>query len=192
MKHPVSTSPTDETIQAMPGVHRIRSGETISVHMSDRRSHEEKMPPQRIIAISSGGGHWIQLLRLMPLFDQHETTFVTVSRAYQEYIPDKRLHVVRDATRWDKFGLIVQLLQITILVMRYRPHVIVSTGAAPGYFAIRLGKLLGARTIWLDSIANSEKLSGSGTRIGKYADLWLTQWEHLAQEDGPTYGGNVL
>jgi len=37
--------------------------------------------------------------------------------------------------------------------------VIVSTGAAPGYFAIVLGRLFGARTIWIDSMANIENLS---------------------------------
>ena len=42
------------------------------------------------------------------------------------------------------------------LLLRHRPDVIVTTGAAPGYFALRFGKLLGARTIWIDSMANAE------------------------------------
>ncbi|MCI5150914.1 MAG: UDP-N-acetylglucosamine--LPS N-acetylglucosamine transferase, partial [Candidatus Electrothrix sp. MAN1_4] len=50
----------------------------------------------------------------------------------------------------------------------------------------------GARTIWIDSIANSDKLSMSGQKVGKYADLWLTQWEHLARPEGPHYHGTVI
>ena len=69
---------------------------------------------------------------------------------------------------------------------------IVSTGAAPGYIAIRLGKLFGARSVWVDSIANPEQLSMSGAMAGRYADLWLTQWPHLAKRDGPYYRGAVL
>jgi hypothetical protein len=71
--------------------------------------------------------------------------------------------------------------------------VIISTGAAPGYVAIRLGKLIGAKTVWLDSIANVEQVSLSGQKIGPHADLWLTQWEHLAtDETQPEYRGAVI
>lgn len=78
------------------------------------------------------------------------------------------------------------------LLRRLRPDVVVSTGAAPGFFAIRLGKLFRIRTIWIDRIANVEVLSLSGQKAGRYADLWLTQWEHLARSEGPQYFGNVL
>ncbi|EDY80443.1 hypothetical protein VDG1235_57 [Verrucomicrobiia bacterium DG1235] len=81
---------------------------------------------------------------------------------------------------------------ITALILRERPDTIVTTGAAPGYFAIRIGKLLNKRTIWVDSIANAEELSMSGTKAGKHADLWLTQWAHLEKPAGPKFAGNVL
>ena len=54
------------------------------------------------------------------------------------------------------------------------------------------GKLLGAKTIWVDSIANAQELSLSGKRAGKFADLWLTQWQELSNKNGPQYGGSVL
>ena len=147
---------------------------------------------KRIFAVSSGGGHWVQLLRLLPILDRHRTVYVTVSRIYQEHVPDNRLHVIRDATWWNKIGLAVQFIQIMVLILWYRPDVVISTGAAPGYFAIRLGKLIRAKTVWLDSIANSEELSSSGQRIGRHANLWLTQWEHLSDQGGPIFGGKVL
>ncbi len=30
----------------------------------------------------------------------------------------------------------------------------------------------------------------SGSRVGRFADLWLTQWPHLAKAEGPYYGGS--
>jgi cellulose synthase/poly-beta-1,6-N-acetylglucosamine synthase-like glycosyltransferase len=72
------------------------------------------------------------------------------------------------------------------------PHKVITTGAAPGFFAVRLGKLLGAQCCWLDSIANAERLSLSGERAGPVADLWLTQWPGLASPHGPHYQGAVL
>ena len=32
----------------------------------------------------------------------------------------------------------------------------------------------------------------SGGKAGSCADLWLTQWPHLAREGGPEWMGNVL
>ena len=32
----------------------------------------------------------------------------------------------------------------------------------------------------------------SGQLAGRFADLWLTQWRHLARPGGPNYIGSVL
>jgi hypothetical protein len=32
----------------------------------------------------------------------------------------------------------------------------------------------------------------SGQKAGKVVDFWLTQWEHLAETDGPEFRGSVL
>jgi UDP-N-acetylglucosamine:LPS N-acetylglucosamine transferase len=148
--------------------------------------------PERVVAISSGGGHWVQLLRLRPAFQGRDVLFVTVHDAYRTQVPDRRFRAISDATRWNKLGLVRMGLQILWILLRERPGAVVSTGAAPGYFAIRLGKLLGARTVWIDSIANVETLSLAGQLAGRHADLWLTQWPHLARPDGPQFLGGTL
>lgn len=146
----------------------------------------------KVLAISSGGGHWVQLRRLVPAFDGCELVFVTVNAAYRPEVAAYRFYAINDATRWNKFKLALMLLRILKILIRERPDVVISTGAAPGFFAVRLGKWLGARTVWIDSIANVETLSMSGQKIGPHADLWLTQWPHLAAPDGPQYVGQVL
>jgi len=146
----------------------------------------------KVLAVASGGGHWVQLLRLRPAFWASEVVYVSVNNAYRADVAGNRFYRVSDATRWSKLRLVRSALQILLILLRERPDVVVSTGAAPGYFAIRIGKLIGARTIWLDSIANVESLSMSGALVERYADLWLTQWTHLAQENGPRFKGAVL
>lgn len=146
-----------------------------------------------ILAISSGGGHWTQLLRLRPAFEGFQVTYATVRPGYLNDLDHgSRFHVVPDCNRWHKFRLLHCMISVTLLLLRLRPDVIVTTGAAPGYFAIRIGKWLGARVVWIDSIANAEELSLSGAKAGSFADLWLTQWPHLARERGPQYVGSVL
>ena len=148
--------------------------------------------PKRILAISSGGGHWVQLMRTRSAFDGHNVTYVTVRKSYSSDVAGEKFRVIRDATRWNKFGLLIQLCQIIWIVLLVRPHIVISTGASPGVFAIRIARILGAKTCWLDSIANAEELSMSGKMIAPYADLWLTQWPHLAAKDGPFFNGSVI
>jgi len=148
---------------------------------------------KRIVAVASGGGHWVQLRRLQPAFAGHDIAYATVNAGYRGDVPpDARFYTLRDATRWDRLGLVVLAWQLFVIMLRERPDVVVSTGAAPGYMALRLGKLFGARTAWIDSVANVEELSLSGRLAGPHADLWLTQWRHLAKERGPHYRGAVL
>lgn len=152
---------------------------------------------KRVLLLSSGGGHWVQLLRLRPAFEGHDVAFATVRAAYRSDVAGERFFTFPDATRWNKVRLALQALRILWIVVRVRPHVIVSTGAAPGYFALRFGKWVGARTVWLDSIANVEELSMTGRLVRRFADLWLTQWPHLATagDDGaeaPAHRGAVL
>lgn len=148
--------------------------------------------PIRIMAVASGGGHWVQLQRVMPAFEGHDVTYVTIDPTYKADVPGERVLIVRDSTRWNKLGLIILGLQVFFSLIRIRPHIVVSTGAAPGFMAIVLGRLLGAKTVWLDSIANVEEVSMSGRMVRRWAVLWLTQWPHLATDDGPKYAGRVF
>lgn len=149
-------------------------------------------PRRRLLAVASCGGHWIQLLRISPAFQDCDVTFVTTHGSYRSQVNCYRFLTVTDSNLSTKFRLLKTAFEIAWIILTERPDIIASTGAAPGYFALRLGHLLGAKTIWLDSIANVNRLSVSGRRIGRYADLWLTQWPDLAKPGGPYYVGSVL
>jgi UDP-N-acetylglucosamine:LPS N-acetylglucosamine transferase len=147
------------------------------------------MKQKKLLAVASQGGHLIQLMRLKPVFDQHDSSYI--SSQHHDGM-DENFTAVVDANRNAKCKLLLLFMQMLWIMIRKRPDIVISSGAAPGYFALMLGKLFGAKTIWLDSIANAEEMSLSGQRAGKFADLWLTQWPEVAYENGPQYGGRVL
>jgi len=145
-----------------------------------------------VLAIASGGGHWVQLLRLRPAFGERSVVYASVSELYGEDVPGQTLHVVPDANRDEPWGIVRLALEVARLVWRTRPALVVSTGAAPGLFGLVFGRLLGARTVWVDSVANVERVSLSGRLARPFAQLWLTQWPHLARDGGPDFAGSVL
>jgi UDP-N-acetylglucosamine:LPS N-acetylglucosamine transferase len=145
-----------------------------------------------VLGVASGGGHWIQLTRILPAFDGEDVAFVSTLPSCAAHVPGSRFYAVTEANLTSKLRLLLMAFELLLILVRERPHVVISTGAAPGYIALRLAKLIGARTIWIDSIANANTLSTSGERVGRYADLWLTQWPHLARHEGPHFVGAVL
>ncbi|HTZ48950.1 MAG TPA: UDP-N-acetylglucosamine--LPS N-acetylglucosamine transferase [Verrucomicrobiae bacterium] len=146
----------------------------------------------KVLAVASGGGHWVQLQRLAPAFVDADVAYVSITEAYRPQVAPHRFYCINDATRWNKARLVQAALQLVPIIAKEKPDVVISTGAAPGYLAICLGKLFGARTVWLDSLANVEHLSLSGRLVRPFADLWLTQWSHLGKPDGPLFRGSVV
>lgn len=145
----------------------------------------------RVLAIASAGGHWIQLLRLMPAMAGHEMVYASTRASFAETVPGHSFYTVPDASRWNKLRLFYMAFVVLRLVMRLKPGLIVTTGAAPGLMAILAGRMLGVRTVWIDSIANVERLSMSGNIAQYIAHRCYTQWPELANTK-TIYHGNVL
>lgn len=143
--------------------------------------------------MASGGGHWIQLQRLRPAFAEFDVAFVSVYPDYEDDVKGSRYYAVSDITRMSLGRLLVLVPQLLAILFRERPAVVVTTGSAPGLVCIALAKIFfGAKTIWIDSIANCERMSSSGKQARRFADEWLTQWPDLAGRGGPDYWGAVL
>ncbi|WP_018626107.1 hypothetical protein [Niabella aurantiaca] len=146
---------------------------------------------KRILAVASAGGHWVQLLRLVPAFEGHTVSFLSTKENFEEMVAPHRFYFVRNATRWNKLGVLRTFFLVVGIVRKARPDVIVTTGAAPGLLAIIAGRLCGAQTLWIDSIANAECLSLSGKIASVFAHRALTQWRDLANTKF-LYEGNIL
>ncbi|ORC32650.1 hypothetical protein B4O97_15945 [Marispirochaeta aestuarii] len=146
----------------------------------------------KVLAVSSGGGHWVQLLRLRTAFEGFNVVYATVNPDSQLDIAGCPLYIIPDANRWTKLSLVRCMFSALWIVIRVKPRVVITTGAAPGLFVLVFGKLLGAKTLWLDSIANVEKMSMSGRLARWFSDQWLTQWNDLACPKGPEYKGAVM
>ncbi|PZU57358.1 MAG: UDP-N-acetylglucosamine--LPS N-acetylglucosamine transferase [Sphingobium sp.] len=161
--------------------------------MGATRAESGGKPRKKLIAIASAGGHWVQLRRLSPAFEPYDTQYITTLPGAEAPSGTRPVKWIADASRSEPFRLLKSALQMAFIILRFRPDVLITTGAAPGYMALQIGKLLGARTIWIDSIANADHLSMSGRLARRCSDLWLTQWEHLTElHPGLQFYGKVI
>ncbi|MCK5895972.1 MAG: oligosaccharide biosynthesis protein Alg14 [Cocleimonas sp.] len=149
----------------------------------------------KILAISSPGGHWIQLNKICNTLEQQFDVVYATPRKHDKSSPkegERKVYSITDASADSKLNLIPVTFQLLSILLRERPNTIISTGAAPGVMAILLCKFLPIKTIWVDSIANVSVLSRSGRMVKKHANLVVTQWEDLSDEHTVFYRGSVL
>lgn len=149
------------------------------------------MPKNRkILAVASVGGHWIQLLRLIPLYEKYNTVFVSTRADFEETVSGP-FYTISDFNRNNMKGFFKASVAIYKILKNERPDVVITTGAAPGLLSLIVARIFGIKTIWLDSIANVEELSMSGRIASKFCSRVYTQWPDLATEK-IVYAGNVL
>ncbi len=144
-----------------------------------------------VLAVSSGGGHWEELMLLRPALASFEPIFATTDAELAKRDGINRFYLLPDANRDQPWHSVRCLIASIRLVLHVRPAVLVTTGALPGLFCLIASRLIGARTIWIDSIANSDHPSLSGRYARPFATDWFTQWPHLATT-GHQYAGALL
>src|SRR4051794_128483 len=77
-----------------------------------------KSTPVRVLAVASGGGHWVQLLRMRPSWEGCDVAYATthadyekeVHRSQSPVVSRPRFYTFPDANRQQKLRLVYQLL----------------------------------------------------------------------------------
>lgn len=86
------------------------------------------MARPRLLALASGGGHWIQLLRLRPAFAEFDVAYVSMFDGYAGMVDGARFYTVPDASRFDVKSFAPVFAKAVRILARERPAAIVTTG----------------------------------------------------------------
>jgi len=148
----------------------------------------------RIYISASAGGHMSQLLRLADSWKGHNIFCITTTDVVKEKVQKYgNVYIVGECNREHPLQVITVLMRCINIILHERPDVVISTGAAVGCILCFLGKLFGAKVIWIDSITNVERISLSGRMVRYIADLFLVQWPDLAEQySNVEYIGSVI
>ncbi|UCG57792.1 MAG: hypothetical protein JSU70_23370 [Phycisphaerales bacterium] len=154
----------------------------------------ERTRPLRICLVASAGGHLSQLLKLSKSWAGHDTFCITTKEMVKERLGEHgNAYFVGECNRHHPLRVVAVLARCAKIIFREKPHVVISTGAAAGCICCFLAKLLRASVIWVDSIANVERVSLSGRIVRHIADLFLVQWPDLADRyKNAEFVGSVL
>lgn len=142
---------------------------------------------KKVIFVSSTGGHLTELLRLEPLFKEYEYLLVTEKTDVTEKMQDKyNMEYLKYGSRFYPlkyiFVVIYNIAKCFKILFKFRPDTIVSTGAHTGGFMCYVGKLFGAKIIYIETMAKVNSLSMTGKNVYKIADKFYVQWKSLAEK----------
>ncbi len=154
---------------------------------------ESTAPRKRVFAVASQGGHWVQLMRIVPAFgNRYEMMFCSTKPDYANVVGNDRFVVIKDYTRHSAWRILSVFSTAFKAMRRFRPDVILTTGSGPAIAVILAGKLLGVKSIWIDSVANAEHMSLSGRIARHVATRVYSQWPNVAKNSGVRFAGNIF
>ena len=142
---------------------------------------------KKVIFVSSSGGHLTEILSLSELFKEYEYLLVTekidITKSLQgQYNIDYLVYGPnRNIFKYlvNFFKNIVRCIKI---VRKFKPDTIVTTGAQVGGIMCFIGKIFGAKIIYIESVARINTLSKTGKAIYKFADKFYVQWDALTKK----------
>ncbi len=137
----------------------------------------------KICLAASAGGHLTQLLKLKDAWEENEVFYVSSLDVVAERLSKLgKTYITGECNRQYPIKSLGVFIKCFKIILKEKPGVVISTGAAPALLVCIAAKIFGAKIIWLDSIANTHKLSMSGMMVRPFANLILSQWPEVAEK----------
>jgi UDP-N-acetylglucosamine:LPS N-acetylglucosamine transferase len=148
----------------------------------------------RVLLVCSPGGHLQQMLALEPAWRDFDRSWVTLQGPDVDYLlRDEEVDLGHGPTNRSIANLFRNLALARRVLRRRRPDAVISTGAALAVPVFLVGKLMGVRLVYVESVTRTSSLSLSGRIVYPLADRFFTQWpEAAAGRKKAEYAGGIL
>ena len=141
--------------------------------------------------ISSSGGHYEQLLMLKQLSKKYDLFWVTEKTGYKStanyYLTQTGL---KDPLMI--FKMVGNCFKTLWFWIKEKPKAVITTGTMIALPVCFLAKLCRKKVIYIESFARVNDCDRAGKLMYKHADLFIYQWEQLAEKyPNGVYGGSI-
>lgn len=135
-----------------------------------------------ILLVCSAGGHLLQLLALRPAWSGFSRAWVTFDKSdAHSLLSDEAVIFAHGPTNRNVKNFLRNIPVALRVVRRARPSVVLTTGAGVAVPFAWVGRLLGARVVYVESFTRIEGPSLSCRLIAPVADRIYAQWPELTR-----------
>lgn len=141
---------------------------------------------KKVIFISSVGGHLTQLLELKKIFKDYDYVLVTektdvTKEMNNKYNMEYLVYGSREYLFTYIFKFSYNILKSLYLFIKYRPDVIVTTGAHTSVPMCYIGRLFRRKVVFIESYAKRTSPTLSGRLVYPIASTFIVQWETMLE-----------
>ena len=141
---------------------------------------------KKVIFISSMGGHLTELMQLKSIFKDYDYKIVTekhksttgLKAKYKSKI-DYLLAGNKDHLLRYLFIIPFNIIKSLTIFLRFKPDVVVTTGAHTCVAMCYIAKLFRKKIIYIESFANIETKTLTGRLVYPIADIFIVQWHSM-------------
>jgi exopolysaccharide biosynthesis glucuronosyltransferase PssD len=153
----------------------------------------------RLVVGASAGGHVNELLILLAAargrWPVSPCAYVTTMGIAVPSLAagDLPVLVLGEADRTKPLGAVRVMWRAFKAAAVLRPDIVVTTGSGPLAMFCLWARIFGARIVWIDSVAQVDRMSLSGRIVRPFAGLCLVQWADVAARyPGTEYAGELF
>ncbi len=149
----------------------------------------------KVCVPTSSGGHLTHMLMLTPVLDRAADRFwVTFDKEdANSKLKGERVYHCHFPTNRNVRNTVRNTLLAARVLREERPDLIVSSGAAIAVPFFLLGKLMGAKTVYVEVFDRVDAPTLTGRLVRRFTDLFVVQWpETLAVYPGSVDLGSIF
>jgi beta-1,4-N-acetylglucosaminyltransferase len=130
--------------------------------------------------VGSSGGHLTHLTMLRPFLKDKEHFWVTFDKEdARSQLENERMYSCYYPTNRSIKALIKNTIIAWRVIRKERPELIISSGAAVAVPFFYIGKLFGAKLIYIEVFDRLDKATVTGRLVYPIADKFIVEWEEM-------------
>lgn len=136
----------------------------------------------KICLVGSSGGHLTHLYMLKPFWKDKKRFWVTFDKEdSRSLLEGEEVISCYYPTNRSIKALIINSILAWKTIRAERPDLIISSGAAVAVPFFYIGKLFGAKTVYIEVFDRIDKPTITGKMVYPVADKFIVQWEEMKQ-----------
>ena len=144
--------------------------------MGETKGSENK----KICLVGSSGGHLTHLYMLKPFWSKKNRFWVTFDKEdARSILKDEKVYPCYYPTNRNIKNLIKNTVVARKVLRKEKPDLIISSGAAVAVPFFYLGKLFGAKLIYIEVFDRIDKPTMTGKLVYPITDKFIVQWEEM-------------
>ena len=134
----------------------------------------------RLCLVGSSGGHLTHLYMLKPFWQNQERFWVTFDKEDARSLLEKeKMYSCYFPTNRNLKNLIRNTIVAFRVLRKEKPDLIVSSGAAVAVPFFYLGKLFGAKLVYIEIFDRIDSPTLTGKLVYPITDKFIVQWEEM-------------